>query len=497
MVSVAARRALAPPTVLPDVAALAFVALAAFWARWHGIAADPLWFDELLTWRRAAQPPADLIADAFSGAHYPLYFLVVAGWVAAFGDAAAMLRAPSVVFGTLAVPVAFLVARDLGGRWAGHAAALLTALAPFAVTYGQEARPYALAMLLVQIALAGQVRLALRPGRGELGAWAAWVAGTAGALITLKGSVLWLLASLAGLAAMRAGLGPRARARFDRAAWTAVGAVALVWLPWLAGMAGPFATRVAGYWVPAPSLGEVARGVGFAYLLGRLDPVAFHPFAEPVAPLGPVVLILAVAGALTLRASARVLLVAAALLPPVLLLAAGLITPVFVPRYLFTGVPAALVLAGVGAGALFDRVRAVRPAAPALAGALALAAGLQLAPYYAAERKPRWDLAAQALEHLVGPEDRLLFGDGLSRLTVELMLAHQGRTLDPAQVLPAVEAFAEARPGRLLVVIGRSGQHEPPDLADMLAVLGDPAFALPFGRHVWIAAFEPSVERPG
>ncbi|MFQ3623611.1 MAG: hypothetical protein SNJ73_08705, partial [Acetobacteraceae bacterium] len=93
--SSAARPALAPPTALPDVAALALVTLAAFWARWHAIAADPLWFDELLTWRRATQPPADLIADAFSGAHYPLYFLVVAGWVAAFGDAAAQLRAPS------------------------------------------------------------------------------------------------------------------------------------------------------------------------------------------------------------------------------------------------------------------------------------------------------------------------------------------------------------------------------------------------------------------
>jgi hypothetical protein len=484
--------------VSSDGIGLALVTLLAFWARWHGIAADPLWFDELLTWRRAIQPPAGLVADAFSGAHYPLYFMVVAGWVALFGDTVAQLRAPSVLFGTLAVPVAFLVARDLGGRAAGHAAAVLTALSPFAVTYAQEARPYALAMLLVLVALAGQVRLALRPGRGALGHWAAWVAGTAGALITLKGSVLWFAASLAGFAAIRAGLGGRGRRLFDAALAAALGAVALVWLPWLAGLAEPFATRVAGYWVPAPSLGDVARGIGFAYLLGQLDPVAFHPLAEPVAPLGPVLLVLALAGALALRGPARVLIVAAALAPPVLLLAAGLVTPVFVPRYLFAGVPAFLVLAGVGAGALIERLGVWRPAAGlAAAAALAVAAAVQLAPYYAAERKPRWDLAAQALDHLVGAEDRLLFGDGLSRLTVELMRAHQGRPLDPALVLPAPEALAEAVPGRLLVLIGRSGQHDPPDPTALLAALGEPTEWLEFGRQVRIGAFEPPAEPPG
>lgn len=493
-----ARPAPARPATTPhDAAGLLLATLIAFWARWHGIAAEPLWFDELLTWRRAIQPPAELIADAFSGAHYPLYFLVVAGWVALFDDSAAQLRAPSVLFGTLAVPVAFLVARDLAGRAAGHAAALLTALSPFAITYAQEARPYALAMLLVLVALSGQTRLAKRPGRGTLGAWAAWVAGTAGALITLKGSVLWLAASLAGFAALRGHLAPRARRLFDRALAAALGAVALVWLPWLAGMAGPFATRVAGYWVPAPSLGEVGRGLAFAYLLGLLDPVGFHPLAEPVAPLGPVVLALALAGALALHGPARILIVASAVLPPVLLLAAGLVTPVFVPRYLFAGVPAVLVLAGVGAGALINRLGALRPAVLATAAALALAAGLQLAPYYGAERKPRWDLAAEALDQLVGTEDRLLFGDGLSRLTVELTLAHQRRALDPDRVLPAPDAIAEAMPGRLLVLIGRSGQHAPPDLDALLASLGEPALWLEFGRQVRIAAFGPSADAPG
>jgi hypothetical protein len=261
-------------------------------------------------------------------------------------------------------------------------------------------------------------------------------------------------------------------------------------------MAGPFATRVAAYWVPAPDLGEVARGIGFAYLLGRLDPVSFHPLAEPAAPLDPVVLALALTGVLALRGPARVLIVASALVPPTLLLAAGLITPVFVPRYLFAGVPAVLVLVGVGAGAVLSRIGALRPAGLALTTGLALAAVAQLAPYYAAERKPRWDLAAQALDNLVGAEDRLLFGDGQSRLTVELILAHQRRTLDPALVLHAPEAFADAMAGRLLVLIGRSGQHDPPDLGALMASLGEPTVWLEFGRQVRIATFGALPSRP-
>jgi hypothetical protein len=494
----------APPALAPgEAGGLAVLTVLAFWLRWHAVDAEPLWFDELLTWRRAAAAPAALVADAFAGAHYPLYFLVAAGALALFGDSVAALRAPSVLFGTLCVPLAFLIARALAGRGAGLAAAVLVTLSPFAVTYAQEARPYAMTMLLVLLALLGQVRLALGPARRPLGAWAAWVAGTAGALITLTGAVLWLAAALVGFVAMRRALAPASRRRFDRELAVACGAVGLVWLPWLAGVAQPFATRVAGYWVAAPTPADVARGIGFAYLFGRFDPVAFHPLAEPATPLGAVLLVFAVAGAAALarRGPVLALMLAAVALPPALLLAAGLVTPVFVPRYLFAGAPAFLVLAGVGAGAVLERLgRTLRPAGLAAAGALALLAAAHLEPYYTGERKPRWDLAAAALDGLVGAEDRLLFGDGQIRLTVELTLSRKGRSLDPAIVLASPAALeGESPAGRVLVLFGRSAQHEPPGQAEIEAWLAghgalDTVFA--FGRQVWIAAFVPASATP-
>lgn len=477
---------------------LVVLTLLAFWLRWHGLADEPLWFDELLTWRRAAAPPAALVADAFAGAHYPLYFLVAAGARALLGDSVVALRAPSVLFGTLAVPLAFLVGRDLAGRTAGLAAAVLLALSPFAVTYAQEARPYAMAMLLVLLALHGQVRLAVRPAP-RLGAWAAWVAGTAAALITLQGALLWLAASLAGFLAMGAACAPAERRRFWHELGAACGAVALVWLPWLPALAEPFATRVAGYWVPAPTAAEVARGIGFAYLFGRLDPVAFQPLAEPAAPLGAVLAAFAAAGAAALagRGPLLALMLAAVALPPALLLGASLVTPVFVPRYLFAGAPAFLVLSGVGVAAVLARLgRGLRPAGLAVAAALALLAAVQLGPYYTAERKPRWDLAVQALEALVGGEDRLMFGDGQIRLTVELTLSRQGRSLDPALVLASPAALAEDVPaGRVLVLFGRAAQHDPPRQAEIeawFAGRGTLDAMFEFGRNVRIGAFVPA-----
>lgn len=376
------------------------------------------------------------------------------------------------------------------------------ALSPFALTYAQEARPYAMVMLLVLLALRGQVLLAQRPAR-RLGAWAAWVAGTAGALVTLQAAALWLAASLAGFLAMHAALAPPARRAFRRALAAACGAVALAWLPWLPAVAGPVATRAAGYWVSAPTAAEVARGIGFAYLFGRLDPVAFHPLAEPATPLGAVLLVFAAAGiaALAGRGPLLALMLAAMALPPALLLGASLVTPVFVPRYLFAGAPAFLVLSGVGVAAVLARLgRGLRPAGLAVAAALALLAAVQLGPYYTAEHKPRWDLAVQALKALVGGEDRLLFGDGQIRLTVELTLRRQGRDLDPTLVLASPAALeADAVAGRVLVLFGRSAQHEPPGEAEIeawFAGRGTLEALLAFGRQVRIAAFVPGSGAP-
>ena len=63
------------------------------------------------------------------------------------------MRSLSAVFVAAAVYVVFLLGRRLAGSGTGLIAAFVLAVSPFAVKYGQEARGYALVMLLVATSL--------------------------------------------------------------------------------------------------------------------------------------------------------------------------------------------------------------------------------------------------------------------------------------------------------------------------------------------------------
>ena len=69
-------------------------------------------------------------------------------WSRPFGIGEVGLRSLSALIGTLTVPVAYVVGAQLVSRRSGLAAAALVAVSPLLVYYSQEARPYALAILL-------------------------------------------------------------------------------------------------------------------------------------------------------------------------------------------------------------------------------------------------------------------------------------------------------------------------------------------------------------
>jgi uncharacterized membrane protein len=80
------------------------------------------------------------------------------------------LRSLSALFGTATVPVAYLVGRELIGRRAGLGLAAIVAVEPMLVWYSQDARAYALLVLLSSAALLFLLR-ARRTGRGRDLAW--------------------------------------------------------------------------------------------------------------------------------------------------------------------------------------------------------------------------------------------------------------------------------------------------------------------------------------
>jgi uncharacterized membrane protein len=98
-----------------------------------------------------------------SDVHPPGYFTLLWGWVRIFGTGPLSVRMPSILLAAAIVPALYFCGRELYGRRTAIVAACFGVVAPQLVWYGQEARMYALFMLLVTLSIAAQVR-ALRTG---------------------------------------------------------------------------------------------------------------------------------------------------------------------------------------------------------------------------------------------------------------------------------------------------------------------------------------------
>jgi 4-amino-4-deoxy-L-arabinose transferase-like glycosyltransferase len=127
------------------------VVLLAWAVRLQNLTYHSLWFDEAMSvhWARSdvgriLQVSMNLVEDRLP----PLYYLLLHGWLALAGDGEMAARLPSVVLGVLLVVVVYRLVSGLFGRRMAALAAVLVALNPFLVWYSQEARMYALAVLL-------------------------------------------------------------------------------------------------------------------------------------------------------------------------------------------------------------------------------------------------------------------------------------------------------------------------------------------------------------
>jgi len=104
---------------------------------------DSLWIDEVtIAWR--SHPHRLLAAVRDAGAlEPPASYLVTAPWLQLPISVETAVRLPMALFGVLEVLALYLLARELSRRVSvGLVAALLLAVAPFAVRYSQEARYY-------------------------------------------------------------------------------------------------------------------------------------------------------------------------------------------------------------------------------------------------------------------------------------------------------------------------------------------------------------------
>lgn len=109
-----------------------------------------LWHDESLSVTQSLLPAGEMIGVLIQEFyHPPLYFALLNIWFRLFGMGDVQARLISVIFGTLAVAVIYVLARYLFGRQVGFLSALLLAISQLGIMYSQEARPYAQLLFLV------------------------------------------------------------------------------------------------------------------------------------------------------------------------------------------------------------------------------------------------------------------------------------------------------------------------------------------------------------
>jgi mannosyltransferase len=131
------------------------------------------WYDEAVTVRLLHMDLAGMLsAIPNKESTPPLYYVLAWLWTRPFGTGEVGLRSLSALLGTAAIPVFYVAARELCSRRAALVVAALAAFNPLLVWYSQEARSYALLVLLSALSLWGFARLLRRPDGKAAALWA-------------------------------------------------------------------------------------------------------------------------------------------------------------------------------------------------------------------------------------------------------------------------------------------------------------------------------------
>jgi mannosyltransferase len=311
--------------------ALLTLSLFALGARLWGLGERSFWLDELISLGSAALNLPDFLFALGVEANMTLYYWMLFFWLRVVGAGAseALIRLPSVVLGTAAIPLVYLLGRRLHSSAAGLAAAALLALNGFHIILSQEARSYsALGILTIGSYLA--LDRAIQSGRRR--DWALHGLVTALAFYCHSYAVFIILA--------------QALFVFSRRSWAA-----------LAGLLGSGLLMAVLLAQLAPFLLRQTTGDRFSRLLPPGPYEAGHlllnlsggSYGTLFAYLGLAALGIALVDAGARGAAYRNwLLLTWFLVPAALALGISLAQPIFRERYLVGTLPALALLAGVG-----------------------------------------------------------------------------------------------------------------------------------------------------
>jgi len=389
-------------TYLESLGALARSRSRAFWIvagltvvaailRFATLGAQSYHHDEIVTASRVLRDGFWHAMDAvgFSESAPPLYYAVAWFWTQLTGTGEVGLRSVSALAGVATVPVAYLLGAELGSRRAGTIAAALVAVNPMLIWYSQEARGYALFVLLTAISLLYFVRALDRGRRRDSIGW-----GIASALalathyfaaFPIAAEALWLL---------------RRRGRQSGGAfpglWIAAAAALLL---------APLVIHQASYkhaeWISNLGLGHRLWESGFTFAVGETGDIIARP-EHPLLGVVPALVAIAALALVFLRGRRRerratVLLLAIATVTFAVPVAIGMLDPgkdYVLARNLLPALVPLLGALAIGFSLPAARRRGAALAAVLVAYSLGFSIWASLSP---ALQRPDWDAVAGAI----------------------------------------------------------------------------------------------------
>ena len=366
----AGERASVDRAAVVTAAVLLLITLLGLGLRLYRLDAQSLWYDEGFSVYLARMGLDEITARTAADIQPPLYYYLLHGWIKLWGDGEPALRSLSVLFGVLTVPLMYAVAWQLmRSRLAGLLAALLVAVSPLHVWYGQETRMYTLLTFLCLLASYFLLRVVEAEKKWQIAIlWAAYTLTSITALYThyfafaiLAFQAVYVLVVFA--------------ARGFRPAHLVLGGLAsgaviiICYLPWLPHLLTRYATDVS-YLPGQLKVHEVLVDIGLSFVGGESISEAIGIVLAIGYGLVAVLCTLALLSQAardaqhsapsdpdSLPASYYPLLflLLYLLLPPALILALSYNSPKFNARYLMVSHPAVLLIFAGGLAALWQR----------------------------------------------------------------------------------------------------------------------------------------------
>lgn len=435
--------------------------------RIYGLGAESIWLDEAHSVRVSSENLASVVR-ATTGQHLPLYFVILHFWMGLWGTSEVAVRSLSAIFGIISIPLIYYVGSLLFNKRVGLIGSFLSAISLYHIQFSQEARPYALLLLLSLLSFLLFVQILKQDKK--------WFY-----LFYLLTNILLIYTHVFALFIIAAQMlflflfwtkyKPQ---RFKLLSVQMVTVVAI--LPFIFHISRAATSMIEhGFWISEPSLKAIYDTLWLFAGYQNLLVLIFFCLAF-IAPLSikrtegkwvlrkPLESLKGISWGIRLKAIEEILLLVIWLSLPIVLafIISKVITPIYVTRYLIGASPALYLLVAKGLSDL--KVRKVIYPALLIIVLLALP---NLANYYINYGKEQWREVAQLVELNAGENDVLVFCADYVQGPFDYY--YQGRleefginrNIENTEDIAAFVNEATSRKQRLWLIVSHCGPNPP------------------------------------